>query len=105
MVSAESGTDPLTAPLTYPGLPPRRPAVLVTDTAVLDVLPDDDGVAGTDAADPTLHEQDSQADVSSEVTTDAPVATTEHPNGNEHQNGSGPASTAEHTAQDERTAE
>ena len=30
----------------------------------------------------------------------------EHPNGTEHQNGSGPASTAaDHTAQDERTAE
>jgi hypothetical protein len=39
MVNAESGTDPLTAPLTYPGLPPRRAAVLVTGTAVLDVLP------------------------------------------------------------------
>ncbi len=39
MVDAESGTDPLTAPLTYPGLPPRRAAVLVTSTAVLDVLP------------------------------------------------------------------
>lgn len=73
--------------------------------AVLDVLPDDDGVAGTDAADPTFHEEDSPADVSSEVTTDAPVATTEHPNGTEHQNGSSPASTADHTAQDERTAE
>ena len=73
--------------------------------AVLDVLPDDDGVAGTDAADPTFHEEDSPADVSSEVTTDAPVAATEHPNGTEHQNGSSPASTADHTAQDERTAE
>jgi hypothetical protein len=39
MVDTEGGTDPLTAPLTYPGLPPRRPAVLVTGTAVLDVLP------------------------------------------------------------------
>jgi len=73
--------------------------------AVLDVLPDDDGVTGTDAEDATFHQQDSPEDVSSEVTTDAPVATTEHPNGTEHQNGSGPASTAEHTAQDERTAE
>ena len=73
--------------------------------AVLDVLPDDDGMAGTDAADPTFHEQDSPEDVSSEVTTDDPVSTTEHPNGTEHQNGSGPASTADHTAQDERTAE
>jgi preprotein translocase subunit YajC len=73
--------------------------------AVLDVLPDDDGMAGTDAPDPTFHEQDSPADVSSEATTDAPVATTEHSNGTEHQNGSGPASAADHTAQDERTAE
>lgn len=73
--------------------------------AVLDVLPDDDGGAGTDAPDPTFHEQDSPQDVSSEATTDAPVSTTEHPNGTEHQNGSGPASTADHTAQDERTAE
>jgi preprotein translocase subunit YajC len=73
--------------------------------AVLDVLPDDDGVAGTDAPDPTFHEQDSPQDVSGEATTDAPVSTTEHPNGTEHQNGSGPASTADHTAQDERTAE
>ena len=39
MVSAESGTDPLTAPLTDPGLPPRRAAVLVTGTDVLDVMP------------------------------------------------------------------
>jgi preprotein translocase subunit YajC len=60
--------------------------------AVLDVLPDDDGGAGTDAPDPTFHEQDSPQDVTSEATT-------------EHQNGSGPASTADHTAQDERTAE
>jgi preprotein translocase subunit YajC len=73
--------------------------------AVLDVLPDDDGVAGTDAPDPTFHEQDSPQDVTSEATTDAPVSTTEHPNGTEHQNGSGPASTADHTAQDEHTAE
>jgi hypothetical protein len=29
------GVDPLTAPLSYPGLPPWRPAVLVTDTEVL----------------------------------------------------------------------
>ncbi len=39
MVDKQGGTDPLTAPLTYPGRPPRRPAVLVTGTAVLDVLP------------------------------------------------------------------
>jgi preprotein translocase subunit YajC len=73
--------------------------------AVLDVLPDDDGLAGTDAADPTFHEQDSPEDVSSEAATDDPASTTEHPNGAEHQNGSSPASTADHTAQDERTAE
>ena len=73
--------------------------------AVLDVLPDDDGMVGTDAADATFHEQDSPEDVSGEATTDNPVTTTEHPNGTEHQNGSGPASTADHTAQDERTAE
>ena len=73
--------------------------------AVLDVLPDDDGMVGTDAADPTFHEQDSPEDVSSEATTDGPVTTTEHPNGTEHQNGSSPASTADHTAKDERTAE
>ena len=34
-----AGRVPLTAPLTYPGLPPWRAAVLVTGTAVLDVLP------------------------------------------------------------------
>lgn len=33
------GVDPLTAPLTYPGLPPWRPAVLVTDTEVLSLQP------------------------------------------------------------------
>ena len=33
------GVDPLTAPLTYPGLPPWRPAVLVTDTEVLALQP------------------------------------------------------------------
>jgi hypothetical protein len=30
-----TGVDPLTAPLTYPGTPPRRPAVVVTGDAVL----------------------------------------------------------------------
>jgi preprotein translocase subunit YajC len=70
--------------------------------AVLDVLPDDDGVAGTDAAGATFHGQDSPEDVSSEVPTDGPVTSTEHPNGT---NGSGPASPADHTAQDERSAE
>ena len=72
--------------------------------AVLDVLPDDDGVAGTDVTDDTFHGQDSPEDVSGEASPDGPVVT-EHPNGTEHQNGSGPASTADHTAQDERTAE
>lgn len=33
------GIDPLTAPLTYPGVPPWRPAVLVTDTEVLILQP------------------------------------------------------------------
>ena len=33
------GVDPLTAPLTYPGLPPWQPAVLVTDTEVLTLQP------------------------------------------------------------------
>ena len=73
--------------------------------AVLDVLPDDDGMVGTDEPDATFHGQDSADDASSEATTDGPVSTTEHPNGTEHQNGSGPASTADHTAKDERTAE
>jgi preprotein translocase subunit YajC len=73
--------------------------------AVLDVLPDDEGMVGTDAADATFHEQDSPEDASSEVTTEGPVTTTEHSNGTEHQNGSSPGSTADHTAHDERTAE
>jgi hypothetical protein len=34
-----TGTDPLTAPLTYPGVPPWRPAVLVTDAAVIGLQP------------------------------------------------------------------
>lgn len=34
-----AGVDPLTAPLTYPGTPPRRPAVLVTDGLVLELEP------------------------------------------------------------------
>ncbi len=33
------GIDPLTAPLTYPGLPPWRPAVVVTDAEVLSLQP------------------------------------------------------------------
>ena len=34
-----TGVDPLTAPLTYPGVPPRRPAVLVTDAQVIGLQP------------------------------------------------------------------
>src|ERR1700761_4559393 len=34
-----TGIDPLTAPLTYPGTPPRRPAVVVTGDAVLVLRP------------------------------------------------------------------
>jgi hypothetical protein len=34
-----TGIDPLTAPLTYPGVPPWRPAVLVTDQEVLSLQP------------------------------------------------------------------
>jgi hypothetical protein len=40
------GVDPLTAPLTYPGTPPWRPAVLVTDTAILALQPRDDAPLG-----------------------------------------------------------
>ncbi len=42
----KAGVDPVTAPLTYPGTPPRRPAVLVTDTAVLPLQPRDDAPFG-----------------------------------------------------------
>src|ERR1035438_9340912 len=34
-----SGVDPLTAPLTYPGQPPRRPALLVTGTEIFGIQP------------------------------------------------------------------
>ena len=34
-----TGVDPLTAPLTYPGVPPWRPAVLVTDAQVIGLQP------------------------------------------------------------------
>jgi hypothetical protein len=40
------GVDPLTAPLTYPGTPPWRPAVLVTDAAVLALQPRHDAPLG-----------------------------------------------------------
>ena len=41
-----AGVDPLTAPLTYPGLPPWQPAVLVTDTEVLTLQPVRDSPLG-----------------------------------------------------------
>jgi hypothetical protein len=41
-----AGVDPLTAPLTYPGTPPWRPAVLVTSAAVLALQPRDDAPLG-----------------------------------------------------------
>jgi hypothetical protein len=40
------GVDPLTAPLTYPGTPPWRPAVLVTDAAVIALQPRHDAPLG-----------------------------------------------------------
>ena len=40
------GVDPLTAPLTYPGLPPWQPAVLVTDAEVLTLQPVRDSPLG-----------------------------------------------------------
>jgi hypothetical protein len=40
------GIDPLTAPLIYPGAPPWRPAVLVTDTEVLTLQPVRDAPLG-----------------------------------------------------------
>jgi hypothetical protein len=40
------GVDPLTAPLTYPGLPPWRPAVVATDTEVLALQPESDRPLG-----------------------------------------------------------
>jgi hypothetical protein len=41
-----TGIDPLTAPLTYPGVPPWRPAVLVTDQEVLSLQPLGDAPLG-----------------------------------------------------------
>ena len=41
-----AGADPLAAPLTYPGTPPRRPAVLVTSAVVLALQPRDDAPLG-----------------------------------------------------------
>ncbi|MGO9217930.1 MAG: preprotein translocase subunit YajC [Streptosporangiaceae bacterium] len=82
--------------------------------AVMETLPDDDGMAGTEAAGSSFDETDSPEDTPAEGSTDGPAAT-------EHLNGSGPGSTgpgstapgstglgstaADHTAQDERTAD
>jgi preprotein translocase subunit YajC len=69
--------------------------------AVMETLPDDDGPAGpgTEAADSSFDEPDSPQETPAEGTTDSPAAP-------EHLNGSGPAGTsADHTAQDERTAD
>jgi hypothetical protein len=41
-----AGVDPLAAPLTYPGTPPWRPAVMVTDNAVLALEPQSNGPIG-----------------------------------------------------------
>ena len=43
---AQSASTRLTAPLTYPGTPPWRPAVLVTDAAVLTLQPRHDAPLG-----------------------------------------------------------
>jgi hypothetical protein len=43
---AAAGVDPLAAPLTYPGTPPWRPAIVVTDTAVLVLEPRGDASPG-----------------------------------------------------------
>jgi hypothetical protein len=40
MMGGTSGVDPLTAPLTYPGLPPQRPAVLVAGAEIFGVQPE-----------------------------------------------------------------
>ncbi len=77
--------------------------------AVMETLPDDDGMAGTEAAGSSFDETDSPEDTPAEGSTDGPAAT-------EPLNGSGPGSTgpgstglgstaADHTAQDERTAD
>jgi hypothetical protein len=69
--------------------------------AVMETLPDDDGTAGpgTEAADSSFDEPDSPDDTPAEGTAGSPAAP-------EHLNGSGPASSpADHTAQDERTAD
>jgi preprotein translocase subunit YajC len=69
--------------------------------AVMETLPDDDGTVGpgTEAADSSFDEPDSPEGTPAEGTTDSPAAP-------EHLNGSGPAGTsADHTAQDERTAD
>ena len=76
--------------------------------AVMETLPDDDGTVGpdlgTEAADSSFDEPGSPEDTTVNGTTDAPAGT-------EHVNGSGPGSTgpggtaADHSAQDERTAD
>lgn len=60
------GVDPLTAPLTYPGTPPWRPAVLVTDAEVLALQPRHDAPLGqwllqteAESAEPDSPEPDS----------------------------------------------
>lgn len=72
--------------------------------AVMETLPDDDGAAGTEAADSSFDEQGSPEDTAAEGATDGQPAS-------EHLNGSSPGSTgpgstaADHTAHDERTAD
>lgn len=44
--ASPAGVDPLTAPLTYPGTPPWRPAVLVTDDVLFVLQPQDDAPLG-----------------------------------------------------------
>jgi preprotein translocase subunit YajC len=77
--------------------------------AVMETLPDDDGTAGPDLADPDLastdtadagyHEPDSPENTTAEGTPGGPATT-------EHVNGSTPGGTAaDHPARDERTAD
>ncbi len=67
--------------------------------AVMETLPDDDGTAGTEAADSSFDEQGSPEDTTADGATDGQPAP-------EHLNGSSPGSTAaDHTAHDERTAD
>jgi preprotein translocase subunit YajC len=72
--------------------------------AVMETLPDDDGAAGPDLGTEPADSSFDEPGTTAEGTTDAPAAT-------EHLNGSTPGSTgpgstaADHTAQDERTAD